>query len=195
MGASAWVSAILLAAGESRRMGEPKQLLAWGGTTLLGQAIDILLGSEVVEVIVVLGYKAKEMAQEIAGRPVKVVINPRYELGMSSSLICGLNSVDERAEGVMVALGDQPSISSETITRLIKVFSSKQGIVAPVYKGIRGHPLIFATKYREELLALRGDVGGRQIIETHPEDIWEVEVESPGVISDIDDQEDYRAAN
>jgi len=124
------ISAILLAAGESKRMGKPKQLMPLGGTTILEQTIDNSLNSEVDEVIVVLGAIAEETKKIVAARPVKTVVNPNYQQGMSTSIIAGLNMVDSRARAVMIALGDQPFIDSQTLNRLIDEFCNHdKGIV------------------------------------------------------------------
>lgn len=188
------VSAILLAAGESKRMDKPKQLMPLGKTTILEQTIDNLLGSRVSEVIVVLGYRAEEVMKKIAVKPIKITINPAYHRGMSTSIVTGLNSVDDRAQAVMLALADQPFIDSPTINRLIAEFlSHNKGIAIPVYRGRRGHPVIFAIKYKEELLELTGNVGGRQIIRQHPDDILEVAVNSESIITDIDTTSDYQS--
>ena len=188
------VSAILLAAGESKRMDKPKQLMPLGKTTILEQTIDNLLGSRVSEVIVVLGYRAEEAMKKIAVKPIKITINPAYHRGMSTSIVTGLNLVDDRAQAVMLALADQPFIDSPTINRLVEeFFSHNKGIAIPVYRGRRGHPVIFAIKYKEELLELTGDVGGRQIIRQHPDDILEVAVNSESIITDIDTTSDYQS--
>ena len=188
------VSAILLAAGQSKRMGEPKQLMPFGQSTILEQATDNLLNSAVDEVIVVLGYRAEEMKKTIAAKPVKIVINPNYQQGMSTSITAGLNLIDSQAQAVMLALGDQPSVNSQIINRLIEEFyHHDKGIVLPTYHGKRGHPTIFAIKYKPELLKLTGDVGAREIIKDHPQDILEVVADSESVISDIDTKSDYQS--
>jgi molybdenum cofactor cytidylyltransferase len=186
------LSAILLAAGESKRMGEPKQLLPFGQSTLLEQTIDNLLNSAVDEIIVVMGYKAEEMIKTIAAKPVKIVVNPNYTQGMSTSIIAGLSRVDSQAQAVMLALGDQPLVDSQTINRLIEEFyHHNKGIAIPTYRGMRGHPIIFAIKYKQKLLGLKGDIGGREIIKHRPDDVLEVAVDSKSVITDIDTREDY----
>lgn len=183
----ATVSAIILAAGESRRMGQLKQLLPLGDSTILERTIDKILGSTVNEVIVVLGHQAAEVRQKIAGRPIKIVVNPDYPKGMASSIAAGLKFVDSQAEAVMLVLGDQPYVDSLTINRLIDAFAShNKGIAIPTYQGQRGHPLIFSRKYDEPLARLSGDIGGREIISQHPEDVLEVAVNCPGVVTDID---------
>jgi molybdenum cofactor cytidylyltransferase len=186
------VSAILLAAGESKRMGKPKLLLPIGGSTVLEKAIDNLLNSGVDEVIVVVGDRAQEMIERIGNRPVKVTINPAYGEGMSTSIVTGLNLVNDSARAVMLALADQPLIDSQTINKLIEAFiGHDKGIVIPAYEGRRGHPVIFSTKYKKELLGLGGDIGGRQIIKEHPDDVLELAVDSEGIDIDIDTVDDY----
>ena len=186
------VSAILLAAGESQRMGRPKQLLPFGSSTILGKTIDNLLSSRADEVIVVLGTRAGAMKQVIAGRQVKVVVNPDYRKGMSASLIVGLERVDSKAQWVMVALADQPLIDKDTYNRLIEgALGCDMGIILPTYRSKRGNPVIFSIKYKDELLGLEGDVGGREILRKHPDDILEVAVGSEGVTIDINNLDDY----
>jgi molybdenum cofactor cytidylyltransferase len=184
---STMVSAILLAAGEARRMGKLKQLMPLGKTTIVEQTIDNLLASRVNEVIVVLGHKAEEIMRRIAARPIKMVINPLYRQGMSTSIAAGLTFTDSRAQAVMLALGDQPFVDGPTINRLIKEFEAHdKGIAIPTYKGKRGHPLIFSIKYKAQLSGLKGDIGGREIIKHHPEDILEVAVDCEGIVIDVD---------
>ncbi|MEE8194088.1 MAG: nucleotidyltransferase family protein [Dehalococcoidales bacterium] len=189
---SAFVSAILLAAGESKRMGSPKLLLPFAGGTILGRTIDNLLASSVAEVIVVLGAGAQKMKKAIAARAVRVVFNPDYRLGMATSLKAGLGLVDGRAQRVMVALADQPIVDRETYDRLIEEsLASGKGIIIPTYQASRGNPIIFSIGYKGELLGLKGDVGGREIVVRHPDDILEVAVGSKGVSIDIDTMADY----
>jgi len=188
------LSAILLAAGKSKRMGNLKQLMPLGKSTILEQTIANLLSSVVDEVIVVVGYRAEEVIKTIAPRPVKIAINPDYQQGMSTSIIAGLNLVTSQAQAVMLALGDQPFTSSQTINRLIAEFHRHdKGIVVPTYQGRRGHPIIFAAKYKAELLKLKGDIGGREIIKHHPQDVLEVAVDTESVTWDIDTRDDYHA--
>ncbi len=185
--ATAPVSAIVLAAGKSSRMGKLKQLMPLGESTILEQTLDNLLASKAAEVIVVLGYKAEEITRRLSGRPVKVVVNPIYRKGMGTSIAAGLKFVDSQAQAVMLVLGDQPYVDSPTIDRLIDAFGSdSKGIAIPVFKKKRGHPLIFDRKYQTSLRDLSGDVGGREIIKQNPEDVLEVPVKCEGVVIDID---------
>lgn len=187
------ISAILLAAGESKRMGRAKQLLPLGEKSILEHSLDNLLESTVDEVIVVLGSEAEKVSKKMAGRPVKVMINPDYQRGMGTSIAKGMDSISETADAVMLVLADQPFIASKIINRLIDGFETgNKGIAVPVYKGRRGHPIIFAIKYKSELSGLQGDTGGKEIIEKHPNDILEVGVDAGDIHVDIDDMESYK---
>jgi molybdenum cofactor cytidylyltransferase len=190
-----FVSALLLAAGQSIRMGRPKLLLPLGESTIIEQTIDNLLNSRVDEVIVVVGFRAQEHRERIGKRPVEIVTNLRYSEGMSASLVAGLNAVGKRAQAVMVALADQPFVESSLINELLDAFAKhNKGIVVPVYQGRRGHPVVLSMRYREKLLALKGDIGARQIIEENRDDLLEVPVESDSVSIDLDTPDDYARA-
>ncbi len=185
------VTAMLLAAGESTRMGKLKQLLPFGDSTILGQVLKNLLESSLDEIIVVLGYRAEEIASRIADMPVKIVINQDFRQGMSSSIRKGLTQMPE-SSAIMISLGDQPLIGKEIVDRLLEEFSGgEHGIVAPAYKGRRGHPVIFDAKYQLELSRLEGDVGAKAIVEAHPEDVLQVEIDSESIVGDIDNKNDY----
>lgn len=187
------ISAILLTAGQSKRMGELKQLMPLGRSTIVEQAVTNMLESLVDEVIVVVGYKAEDVIEAISDKAIKVAINPDYDEGMSTSIIAGLNMVHSKIQAVMIALGDQPLVNSQTINILIEEFCNHdKGIAVPTYQGRRGHPVIFAIKYKEELLKLKGDVGGRQIIKDHPDDVLEVVVASESILVDFDTTDDYQ---
>ena len=186
------ISAILLAAGEAKRMGKPKQLMPLGERTILEHSLDNLLASRVNEVIVVVGCEADKVSKKAAGRAVRITENPDYKNGMSTSIVKGLGLVGKGTKSVMVVLADQPFINSQIINRLIDEFEThKKGIAVPVYKGKRGHPIIFAIKYKQELLGLTGDTGGKEILERHPEDVLEVDTGSEDIHRDIDDMKSY----
>ncbi len=192
---SVYISAIVLAAGQSKRMRNLKQLLYMGSQTLLERALDTYIASTVSQVIVVVGAAAEEVVENIGQRPVDIIVNERYKDGMSTSMIKGLEMVDEKAAAVLFALVDQPFVDSTTIDRLIDGFiSGEKGIVVPVYQGRRGNPVIFDIKYRRELQLLSGDRGGKTIIERHFDDVLEVEVNCRGVVEDIDTVDEYNKA-
>ena len=193
MEGSLMISAILLAAGESKRMGRPKLLLKWGQWTIIEKSVDTLLASKIDELIVVLGYKAQAILRRLRARRLKAVINHQYRMGMSTSIRRGLGKVNAKSEAILIALADQPFIETDLINHLIAVYcQNPHGIVLPSYKGKRGHPVILNRfRYQEEMGKLMGDVGCRPILNLHPEDILEVEVDSEGVIVDIDSWGEY----
>ncbi|MBM4314082.1 MAG: molybdenum cofactor cytidylyltransferase [Deltaproteobacteria bacterium] len=192
------ISAIVLAAGESRRMGRPKQMLAWQGKTLLRHVLDSLIDSAVDDIILVLGHEAEAIRKsltDLQSSRIKVVINPDYKRGMASSLRRGLLALVPGSEAFLVLLADQPGIGPEIIDRLIRGFREadpKRGIVRPVYRGRPGHPVLIGVRYLQEALQLQGDVGARQILIDHPVDILEIEVDRDAVLKDIDTPEEYQ---
>ena len=190
------VSAILLAAGESKRMGRPKLLLKWGRSTVIEKCVDTLLASNIDELIVVLGYRAGAIRRKLGSRRLKAVVNPHYQLGMSTSVRSGLGEVSPSCEAVLIALADQPSIEKDLINRLIDEYrENPHGIVLPSYRGERGHPVILnRLRYQEAMENLTGDRGCKPILDLHPEDILEVEGESEAAVADIDSWEEYRSA-
>jgi molybdenum cofactor cytidylyltransferase len=189
------ISAIILAAGESRRMGKTKLILDWRGKTILQHVLDTLRDSPVDEVVLVLGHEAERIRGGIQAPGVKIVINPDYREGMSTSLRLGILAADPDTQAFLVVLADQPGINPEIISELIQNFRQAfpgKNIVVPVFKGRRGHPVLFGSKYRGEILAVEGDVGGREILAEHPEDILTVEMDAEAVLVDIDTPEDYQ---
>jgi len=187
------ICAIVLAAGESRRMGVQKLLLPFGSTTVIGHIVDQLVASAVEQVIVVVGHEADRIVEELADRPVEIVTNPDHKTGMLSSVRCGLRVVPQQADAVMVALGDQPAITSGLVDEMVEAFrTTGKRILVPVYQGRRGHPLLFAKHYRDEILTDFDDVGLRGLLRAHPDDVFELNVANPAVLSDIDRPEDYQ---
>jgi len=190
------ISAILLAAGQSKRLGANKLLLDVAGEALVERVVNVLLQSRVDEILVVVGFEAERVRRRLQGKPIRLVLNRHYREGMASSLRVGVRHVDPSAHGVLVALADHPWLTSETVDRLIDAYrGTSKGIVCPTYRGMRGHPVIFnGERYRGPLSKMRGDIGGRPLIEGHRDDLLEVPVDSPGVIRDIDFWEDYHKA-
>ena len=187
------VSAILLGAGESKRMGVNKLRLPWGRKTLFEHCLDTLLQSNISEVVVVLGRRTADMWGSLEKTGVRVVMNPSYRRGMSTSIRKGVRAIDSASEGILIALGDQPFLKVATVNALIRAFRMMdRGIIVPSFRRRRGHPVIFHRKFAEELLRLRGDAGARSIIQRHPGDVRNVSVRSEGVIKDIDTRGDYR---
>jgi molybdenum cofactor cytidylyltransferase len=186
------ISAILLGAGESKRMGANKLLLPWGKKIVLIHCVDTLLQSIVKEVIVVLGARTKVMESQLKGRKVRVVMNPHYRRGMSTSIRRGIRAIDPNSHGILIALADMPFVSARTINALVRAFAQGKGeIIVPSFRGRKGHPVIFHKRYKKELLQLRGDMGGRSVIERHLEEVRLVRTKSEGVVKDIDTWKNY----
>lgn len=189
------ISAMVLAAGRSRRMGTQKLLLPYRGQPLVAQVVDELLRGPVEQVFVVLGKDGKSITEAIAGRHVHLVTNTHSEDEMLFSVRCGLIAMPRESAGTMVALGDQPGITADVVTELVRSFhTTGRGIVVPTYKGKRGHPLLFAMHYRDEILTRYEGRGLRGLLETHPQEVFELEVATAGILEDIDLPEDYQRA-
>jgi len=185
--------ALVLAAGESRRMGRSKQLLPFENQTILETVIDHIVQSTVDETLVVLGSNREKIEEVIKDLPVKSVYNPSYKEGMLSSAQKGFGLLPEEAEAALIFLGDQPKIPTSVIDQVIRAYhSSEKGIVLPVYDQKRGHPVLISTKYREEVAHLNHQIGLRELIHNHPEDILEVDLDSSSILEDIDTPEDYK---
>jgi molybdenum cofactor cytidylyltransferase len=189
------ISAILLAAGESKRMGgDFKPLLKWGTRTVIGACIDNLKRSRVDEIIVVLGFRESEIRARLAGAGVQFAINREYSKGMLSSLKTGLPLVSPRCEGVLVALVDQPMVGPDVINPLVISFGDyEKRISIPTYEGKHGHPIIISRDFEEEIMKLddADPEGLKALINEHRHEIQEVPVESSAILEDIDSPEDY----
>jgi len=188
------ITAIILAAGKGERMGRLKQLLPWAHTTLLGKVVENVRGSRLLgDILLVVGYRAEEVLRGIPLEGLRVVRNPQYAEGMSSSLKAALRHLSPTTRAIMVILGDQPLIGAEIIDLLLKSYlshSPPKGIVYPTYQGRRGHPVIIDRKYEPEMRDLEGDKGCREIIAAHPEDSLPVPVDTAAVLQDIDQPAD-----
>lgn len=186
------IAAVILAAGESRRMAIPKLLLPFREKTIIETVISNVIQSKAEEILVILGAESKKIEEKIKNFPVKITKNPHYRRGMLSSVQWGYRNLAENIEAVLICLGDQPSISVTTIDKVIKSYKkTKKGIVIPVYKNERGHPVLIDIKYRSEVENLNPNIGLRQLIYNHPQDTLEVKVKSPSILRDIDDVDDY----
>ncbi|HSU61513.1 MAG TPA: molybdenum cofactor cytidylyltransferase [Bryobacteraceae bacterium] len=189
------VSAIVLAAGTSTRMGTLKQLLTLRGKPLLQHVLDNLRGAQVDEIVLVLGSAADQIQRQISFDSVQVAINEAYRDGMGSSLRTGIGCVASKTEAVIIVLGDQPFVRTETINRLISEYREKKPqIVIPVYGGSRGNPVLIDRSIFPELMELSGDTGCRAVFEKYPNSILRVAVDDPGVLFDLDTPDDFEKA-
>ena len=189
------ICAIIPAAGRSRRMGVQKLLLPVGGKPMIACVVDAVLAGPVDHVVVVIGSDGGRIAGALAGRRVHFVTNPEAEGEMLGSVRCGLRAVPQDAAAALVAPGDQPGVTSEVVAAVVEAFrSSGRGIVVPTHAGRRGHPLLIALRYRDEILAHYDGTGLRGLLQAHPEDVLEVEVAAPGAVEDVDTPTEYAQA-
>lgn len=191
------IAAVLLAAGESRRMGDFKQLLRLGDKTFVEHCVDNLLASAVDQVIVVTGHREAEVRRALANRPVDIVHNAEYKNGMATSIKSGVRFVSDRADACVISLVDQPRIDTAVIDYLIQAYNdgasdkSNSLIVIPTYGDKTGHPILVDLVLREEILAMDPESGLRQVVLAHSGAIKRVPVSSVRILEDCDVPADY----
>ena len=178
---------ILLAAGKGRRFGGNKLLHPVADNTPMLLASAKTLAGALSDAVTVISQDLKFYAPQLEQLGMRVVINTEAETGMGSSIACGVQASGDAA-GWLIALADMPYIKSETIVQLANKMTGGAAIIAPLYDGKRGHPVGFSAHYKDELLALNTDVGARDIIETHRDQLELMETDDEGVITDIDHQ-------
>ncbi len=180
---------LILAAGESRRMGSPKALLAYRGESFL-DTLTGLLARVCSPVIVVLGAEAERIRAGIA-RPAIFVHNQDYRRGQTSSLQCGLRALPAAADGVLFALVDHPAVAPETLDRLLEP-GGPERVRIPRFHGQKGHPIWFSRDLIPEFLALPAGGAARDVVRAHTSETAFLDVEDQGILADIDDPEAYR---
>jgi len=191
------ISAIILAAGESRRMGvKNKLLLPISGEVLISNFVKSVCASNVDEVVVVVGHEAEKIEDVLQGQPVLFVENLRYMEGITSSIQTGIQAASAESEGLLICLADQPFIETSDFNRLIHEFtdlfdSESSLIIVPVFKGQRGNPVLFSRQFRDIILQHKWE-GCRDIVLKHPECVREVEMGNDNVLQDVDTLEDYK---
>lgn len=186
------VAAIVLAAGMSRRMGTPKQLLRIAGKTVLEHTLAKVRESAVDEIVLVLGFAADAVEKEISTEGIKIVRNEDYQQGMGTSLRAGVATVGPNAKAALIVLADQPFVQAHTLNQLIEYHGkAKPQVVIPMYRGFRGNPVLLDRSIFPEVRELSGDVGCRAIFGTHTENIRKLAVNDVGILLDIDSQDDF----
>lgn len=184
------ISAIVLAAGLARRFGSGKTLAKHQGKALVRHVVDAVSVPEVSDVLVVAAAPATGFADVLAGSRARVVTNDRSDAGMSRSLQTGLDALDPATQAVIIALADQPTIAPSVVALLVREWEATGShVVAPVYRGERGHPVLFAAAVFPELHAITGDRGAREVIERDPGRVRLVPVDSD-MPRDVDTRED-----
>jgi molybdenum cofactor cytidylyltransferase len=193
------VAGLVLAAGTSRRMGEPKQLLRVGDEFLLDRILAEVLKSELDEVILVLGHRFREIREAVSrslpNEKLRIVKNDRYREGMSTSIIAGLGAVEKDIRHVMIVLADMPNITAPLINHLLKHYlASGKSLGAIHIRGRRSHPVILGRAWFDALGKLEGDVGARELFDTFRDEVCPVDAPKGFSDLDLDTPEDYRKA-
>jgi molybdenum cofactor cytidylyltransferase len=187
-----FISGLILGAGASSRLGQPKQLLPFNDTTLLGWVVAQALQSEALdEVVVVLGRAADEIRQRVDFGKAKVIDNPVFGDGCASSYRAGIGALDQNSDAVLILLGDQPGVNPEIISSVAD--RCRQGdvrIALSSYQGRRGHPMLFAREFFDKLVGLHGDKAAWKLIDAHPELVQKVDFDLP-FPADVNTLEDF----
>ena len=183
------IAAIILAAGQSRRMGPDNKLLAEiDGKAILARVVEAAKASQVVDIIAVTGHEADQVKAMLARYTIPTVHNAKFAEGISTSLQIGVSALSENFDGMIVLLGDMPRISANHIDRLIAAFSpaERRTICVPTYQGKRGNPVLFGEKFFAEMMRVSGDSGAKYLIGEHEEELAEVPMEDDGIFLDVD---------
>lgn len=191
--------AIVPAAGRSRRMGRPKLLLPFGGSTVVGSLVAALRRGGVERIVLVVSPGGRRLARWGEGAGLEVALNPDPGRGMLSSVQAGLEALGgaeglaDRRQVLLVSPADLPALDPGTVERLVRQRQETGALLAlPVHRGRRGHPLAVAPSLVPEIARLDLAVGLRQLLDRHPGEVLEVAVEDPGAVHDVDTPEDYR---
>ena len=191
------ISATILAAGSSNRMGDlNKLLLLINERPIINLVCTTALETNLNPIVVVTGYQLIKVEKAIPNKSVRLIHNKNWKKGMMSSICVGISVLDESVNGNMIILGDMPFITKDTLDVLIKKFIKYRGqnIIFPLYKSKQANPVIFPKKLFPEILLSRGDIGCKKIIEKYKQNTTGVTIDSDEVILDCDTRDDYLLA-
>ena len=186
------ISAILLAAGQSKRMvGENKLTKEIKGIPLIKLSVKNILASSIDELIIVLGHQ-KEIIEKLIDKneKIKFIFNKDFESGMASSIKAGLNHLSEKTESFFICLGDMPMVNSDIYNQLIKSRNQKN-IIVPTYKGQQGNPVLFDKSMKETVMNITGDVGAKKILELNKDKILNLEINDQNISKGFNTQGDF----
>ena len=195
------ISAVILAAGESRRMGKQnKLLLPVGDEALLVKLVTSVCDSDVGQVLVVIGHEAKKIRRELNELPLNFVYNPNFSEGMTTSIKYGLKEVSHECDGFLICLGDMPFINTSEINKLIHAYvknriKGKDLIVVPVFKRQRGNPVLFSIEFRNDILEHKKESGCKEVIMKNSDSVMEIEMADENMLLDVDTMEDYQTVS
>ena len=184
------VAALVLAAGRSSRMGRNKLLCEWRGAPVVTHAVDAAVGAGLHPVCVVTGHEQARVTAALSGRAIVIAHNPDFAQGMASSLRAGLLALGTDHDGVVLLLGDMPKVRADHVQRLLQAFESRDrdAICVPEHRGQRGNPVLWPARELSALAALRGDVGGRSLLDAAADRVVRVAMPDDGVLFDYDRQ-------
>jgi len=188
------VSAILLAAGQSKRMvGENKLTKKIQGVPLIKHSVKNILAASIDELIIVLGYQ-KEIIEKLIDKneKIKFVFNKDFESGMASSIKTGLDNLSEKTEAFFVCLGDMPMVNHDIYNQLIKSKDNRE-IIVPTYKGQQGNPVLFNKSMKEKVIDISGDVGAKKILELNKDKILNLEIDDQNITKGFDTQDNFNS--
>jgi molybdenum cofactor cytidylyltransferase len=189
-------SAIILSGGYSSRMGAFKPLLPLGNATVVERAIELFRSAGIDDIRVVVGHRAEDLLPLLERTQVRPVLNDRYREGMFSSIVAGVASLDDDVEAFFLLPVDIPLVRVETITTLVQAYRNGAcGIVYPCCHGRRGHPPLIAARYRDEILAWKGEGGLKPVLARNCDDSLDVDTGDEGILHDMDTPEDYGRLN
>ena len=186
------ISAILLAAGQSKRMnGENKLTKEIQGIPLIKHSVKNILASSIDELIIVLGHQ-KETIEKLINKneKIKFVFNKDFESGIASSIKTGLNNLSEKTEAFFICLGDMPMVNPNIYNQLIKSINKRE-IIVPTYKGQQGNPVLFAKSMKEKIINISGDIGAKKILELNKDKILNLEINDQCVTKDFNTQDSF----
>jgi molybdenum cofactor cytidylyltransferase len=189
------IVAVILSAGESRRMGRPKALLPIDGQTFIERIVAALKQTKVGKIIVILGHNARELQSKISHLPVEILINTDYKLGQLSSLQLAVRNLqsDLDCDGMLVHLVDHPYLAPALVEEMIRRFyETRKRIIVPIFQGKRGHPVIFSNALFDEILSAPMEEGAKAVVNAHRAETLEIETEEEGIAVDIDTPELYQ---
>lgn len=173
-------------------MGQPKQLLPIDDQPMVRHVTEVVADLGLEQIVVVTGANARAVEAALSGLAVDLARNESWSEGMSSSMRSGLRALRSEVQAVLMVLGDQPGLTTALLQSLVGRYrATRAPIVAPVYRGRRGNPVLFDRELFPELLAVQGDQGGRVLIDRYQDRMEQVEVDDPAVVMDVDSPRDY----
>jgi molybdenum cofactor cytidylyltransferase len=187
------ISAIILAAGQSKRMGQPKLLLPWGNTTVLGKVIESIQTAEIMDILVVTGGSKDEVEKITTSYRLRNIQNENFEREeMLRSIQLGLSAQKANSEATLICLGDQPQVEERTVRKVVESFrENRSSIIVPSYQMRRGHPWLIAKELWSEVLSMASPESMRDFLNRHQSGIFYLEVNTPSILQDLDTPEDY----